>query len=212
MNELGAQVDRDGPTGFADGVDAAAESGPRLHEHKRYAGPVELARRGQPGHTATDDEDLAVACYHVGVRVWVFALCLTACKVPAPATLEMVPAPAGDDVAALVRAEVGRAQADGRKLLVYVGAKWCEPCNRFHAAAQSGDLTGALGHLRLLAFDIDRDNARLTRAGYVSRLIPLFALPGPDGRASGRQVEGSVKGDAAVANISPRLQALIQAN
>jgi len=49
----------------------------------------------------------------------------------------------------------------------------------------------------------------LQAAGYVSRLIPLFAAPGLDGRASGRQMEGSVKGDGAVGEIAPRLHALL---
>ena len=40
-------------------------------------------------------------------------------------------------------------------------------------------------------------------------MIPLFALPGADGRASGKQIEGSVKGEAAVGEISPRLAALL---
>ena len=54
----------------------------------------------------------------------------------------------------------------------------------------------------------DRD--RLATAGYVSQYIPLFAMPGPDGRASDKKFEGSVKGDGAVANIAPRLRALLR--
>jgi len=113
------------------------------------------------------------------------------------------PAPPGD-VAPLVQKDMRRG-----RLLVYVGASWCEPCRRFHEAASAGKLDAQLGGLRLLEFDLDRDEARLRAAGYVSQLIPLFAVPGPDGRASGRQIEGSIKGDGAVVQILPRLQALL---
>ena len=61
----------------------------------------------------------------------------------------------------------------------------------------------------LLGFDADHDAERLASAGYVSRLIPLFALPGPDGRASGKQVEGGIKGEGAVGFIAPRLEKML---
>jgi len=127
-------------------------------------------------------------------------LLLLACQ---PQRVTFLPAPPGE-VPPLVQNELRRG-----RLLVYVGASWCEPCRRFHEAASAGKLDAQLGGLRLLEFDYDRDEPRLRAAGYVSQLIPLFALPAPDGRASGRQIEGSIKGDGAVAQILPRLQALL---
>jgi hypothetical protein len=150
-------------------------------------------------------------CYHLRVRVFLVVLVLAGatCKAPPSPRLEIESATAGDDAAALIHDANQRAEHDHRRLLVYVGAKWCEPCRRFHEAAERGELVGRFGELRLYEFDLDRDGARLARAGYNPRLIPLFALPQPDGRASGRQIEGSIKGDGAVANISPRLAALL---
>ena len=130
-----------------------------------------------------------------------------AAKKPQP--VETVPAAAEGGVQELVRREVARARDEGRTLLVYVGATWCEPCQRFHDAAKAGQLDAAFPGLRLLEFDLDRDKDRLREAGYASRMIPLFALPRADGTASGEQIEGSIKGDGAVAQIAPRLRALI---
>jgi thiol-disulfide isomerase/thioredoxin len=131
---------------------------------------------------------------------------------PSPAKkalpVETQAAPAGE-VQELVRAEVARAKGEGRRLLVYVGASWCEPCQRFHDAARAGELDAAFPGLRLLEFDLDRDKERLERAGYSSRMIPLFALPRADGMASGEQLEGSIKGPGAVDQISPRLRTLL---
>jgi hypothetical protein len=139
------------------------------------------------------------------------ALVAGSCSVhepPKPRVLELVEPPAGEDVAQIVRTEEARATRDGRRLLVYVGAKWCEPCTLFHEAAARG-MGGRLGELRLLDFDSDRDEARLKAAGYVAPLIPIFALPGPDGRASGKQIEGGTKGPRAVELLTPRLMGLI---
>jgi hypothetical protein len=123
--------------------------------------------------------------------------------------VEFVPAPPAGEVASIVNGEIRRATTDGRKVLVYVGATWCEPCQRFHKAAASGKLDAAFPGLRLIEFDSDRDGERLASAGYVSRFIPLFARPGTDGRSSGRQIEGSIKGDGAVDEIAPRLRDLL---
>jgi len=124
--------------------------------------------------------------------------------------IELVEAPVqGDAVDALVRAALARALASKRTLVVYVGAAWCEPCQRFHHAAERGELDAAFPTLTLLEFDLDRDGERLGAAGYVSKYIPLFALPGPDGKASGRQIEGGIKGDGAVAFIVPRLREML---
>ena len=126
------------------------------------------------------------------------------------AKVEITAAAPGEDAAVIVRREVDRARADGRDLVVYVGATWCEPCQRLHHAAAAGELDAAFPGLRLLEFDLDRDEPRLRAAGYVSKMIPLLAVPAPDGRATGLQIEGSIKGEGAVGQIAPRLSAMLQ--
>lgn len=123
---------------------------------------------------------------------------------------EIVVAPASSDpVETVVRRELARSEREGRRLMVYVGASWCEPCRRFHDAVEAGQLNDELPGLRFLEFDFDRDEERLKAAGYTAKYIPLFAVPGTDGRSAGRLMAGSVKGDGAVADILPRLKALL---
>jgi hypothetical protein len=124
--------------------------------------------------------------------------------------VEIVPGAAEPaDLAKVVASELERARADGKDLIVYAGAEWCEPCKYFHDAAASGQLDEVFPRLRLLEFDLDRDQARLEAAGYGSKMVPLFAVPGPDGRGTGKQIEGSVKGPGAVRQITPRLRQLL---
>lgn len=114
------------------------------------------------------------------------------------------------DLPEIVARNVEQASKDGRTVIVYVGATWCEPCQRFHNAATAGELEGSgLPPIRILEFDLDRDGERLGAAGYGSKMIPLFAVPGKDGRDSGARIEGSIKGSGAVSNIVPRLRALL---
>jgi hypothetical protein len=127
---------------------------------------------------------------------------------PAADHLRLVPAPSGE-VATVVRAELAKAHEEGRRLIVYEGAPWCEPCKHFHAAAAKGELDAAFPKLTLLEFDADRDGARLTVAGYTSQYIPLFALPGSDGRALGPKEQGGIKGDNVVPYLTTKLQHLL---
>jgi thiol-disulfide isomerase/thioredoxin len=126
-----------------------------------------------------------------------------------PRKLELIEAPATTDIAAYLAPLIARANGDHRTLVVYVGASWCEPCRHFHDAAAAHQLDDQFGELRLIAFDADRDLDALDAAGYRSPMIPLFALPNADGRASGKQFAGSIKGDGAVAQIAPNLHALV---
>jgi thiol-disulfide isomerase/thioredoxin len=136
------------------------------------------------------------------------AAALFACQAGAsePRPLELVDAPATPDVAGYVAAQLARGDAT---VVVYVGASWCEPCRRFHDAAAAHRLDAAFGGLRLLVFDADRDDSALAAAGYRSAMIPLFALPRADGRASGKQFAGSIKGAGAVDEIAPHLRGLV---
>jgi thiol-disulfide isomerase/thioredoxin len=125
------------------------------------------------------------------------------------ARMQLDDAPASGDVDVLVRQALAKSAAEKRRLIVYVGATWCEPCRRFHEAAAKGELDATFPDLDMIVFDLDRDNERLAAAGYVSKYIPLFALPKADGTSSGKQVEGGIKGEGAVAFITPKLQALL---
>ena len=146
---------------------------------------------------------------------WLLLIALAACqssepsKLDPPGKLELVDAPKADDVAPVIAKEVARAGADHKKLLIYLGATWCEPCVKFHDAAKRGELDREFGDVRMLVFDADRDNEALQRAGYKYELVPLFALPGPDGHSIDKQIEGSIKGSNYVQQISPRLRALL---
>jgi len=109
-----------------------------------------------------------------------------------------------------VQQQVEEADATGMQVLVYVGASWCEPCQRFHKALASGELDEALAGTKFLAFDVDHDRAELRSAGYASKYIPLFAVPDQSGHASELSIEGSIKGDSSVReDLVPRLLALL---
>lgn len=128
------------------------------------------------------------------------------------ARVRAVEAPPQGDITPIVRGEYERSQQAGRQLVVYVGATWCEPCEKFRHAVENGELDATFPKLTLLEFDADRDGERLRVAGYSTRYIPMFALPRADGIASGKQVEGGIKGNRAVRFVSDKLKGLLAEN
>ncbi len=162
------------------------------------------------------------------LRTWVTLLCATASVLsceqppaptraekasssaePAKAGVEIQPAPAEGALTDIIGKEHARARADGRRLLVYVGATWCEPCQYFKQAIKRGELDAEFAGLRLLELDRDRDEARLRKAGCLSRMIPLLARVDGTRCSSRARMEGSIKGPGAVAQMTPRLKALL---
>ncbi len=99
-----------------------------------------------------------------------------------PDALTFLAPPPDAELGAYLRTERLRANAEGRLLVLYAGASWCPPCVRFHAAAHGGRLDAALGRVRLVELDAERDAARLAALGYIFKNIPYFAEPSANGR------------------------------
>lgn len=129
-------------------------------------------------------------------------------KGPSPPTL--VPGPVIGNVDEVVAKHLQAANADGRWLVVYVGAEWCAPCRAFRNAVLAGTLNTELVGITFLEFDADRDRDRLKPAGYHSRMIPLLAVPNPDGTSSTLRSEGGIKGPKAAAFVAKKLIRLLR--
>ena len=112
------------------------------------------------------------------------------------ARVHMLEAAEDSDALSLVRSKRLEAKAQGRVLVVYVSATWCEPCKRLKAELESGRLDERLANVTLLAFDADRDGDRLGAAGYSYRFVPFVALPGADGHPVDSQQATGKGGEA----------------
>jgi len=125
---------------------------------------------------------------------------------------KMQPGAPSGPVASFVQRVAKRAATSNEKVIVYVGAKWCEPCQRFKKALYAGELNDrGLSGVRFVEYDYDRDAERLAPAGYKTRYLPLFAVPKADGSTSEHRFMGARKGPGAVDFIVPRLTAIMNA-
>ena len=113
------------------------------------------------------------------------------------------------NVAQAVQKEAKQADSDGKVLVVYVGAVWCKPCKEFDEAAKRDDFGAELNHVRLMKFDWDRHQSPLNRANYGSQYLPLFVMPGGDGKGTDKRFFGSrYKGQKGIDDLKKRLAEL----
>src|SRR5690606_16767152 len=70
----------------------------------------------------------------------------------------------GADIASFVREKLAQANAAEKagnggftRVLVYVGATWCEPCQYFHESVTQGKLDRELQGVLFIEFDLDQD-------------------------------------------------------
>jgi hypothetical protein len=125
-----------------------------------------------------------------------------------PPELRRVPSDVADPRAYLQR-ELEAARSDGRSVLVYVGASWCEPCTRFHDALASGALDSELRGARMLELDHDVHERFLRETECGSKMIPLFAKVTEQGTCSSARWEGGIKGEGAVGYLLPKVKELL---
>jgi thiol-disulfide isomerase/thioredoxin len=120
--------------------------------------------------------------------------------------IRLVTAEQDSDALSLIRTERLKAKADGRVLVVYVSATWCEPCKKMKEEIDAGRLDDRYGKTTLLAFDADKDIDRLGAAGYTFKFVPYVALPGSDGKPAETQ-EAVGKGATAWKELLGKLDA-----
>lgn len=112
-------------------------------------------------------------------------------------------------IAPLLQLAADQARTDARRLVVYVGASWCEPCRYFLDAVAADALPDRFSDLRFIKFDFDVDERRLQEAGLGGQMLPRFVLIGPQGQATDRSFEGSIKGPQAIDDLIAKLDTLL---
>lgn len=112
----------------------------------------------------------------------------------------------GGSLASSVKAEVAKAQAAGKKPIVYIGATWCPPCKAIKKYKTDPQMAAAFAGTYIIELDVDDwAAADLTGLGYKAGSIPVFIAVGPDGKATGPNINGGAWGDNIPANMAPPL-------
>jgi hypothetical protein len=123
---------------------------------------------------------------------------------PPPFLLTEV-APTQGDLVPLLRAQVDRARDKQLRPLIEFYADCCPPCRAFPDNLGDPRMVDALRGTYLIKLNLDDWHEKLQGTGFVVRSIPAFYLVGPDGRPTGKMLDGDKWGQATPANMSASL-------
>lgn len=112
----------------------------------------------------------------------------------------------GGSLATLVEAEVAKAEATGKKHVVYIGATWCPPCQAIKKYKSDPQMVTAFAGTHVIELDVDDWTAPdLTALGYKASSVPVFIAVDKDGKAKGPTIDGGAWGDNIPTNMAPPL-------
>ena len=112
----------------------------------------------------------------------------------------------GGDLGALVRAEAVKAQAAGKKPVVYIGAGWCPPCAAIKKYKADTQMVAAFERAYIIELDVDDWQADdLAALHYNAKAVPIFIAVDKDAKAKGPTIDGGAWGDNIPANMAPPL-------
>jgi thiol-disulfide isomerase/thioredoxin len=99
-------------------------------------------------------------------------------------------APTQGDLTLLLRAQVERARDKHLQPVIEFYADWCPPCRAFQNSLGDPRMIEALRGSYLVKLNLDDWHDKLDGTGFRVATIPRFYLVGPDGRPSGKMLDG----------------------
>ena len=114
--------------------------------------------------------------------------------------------PKDGDLSALLSAEAGKARAKGQKAYVEVHATWCMPCKELEASLGDPLMQDAFKDTYQIRLDSDAWGNELMKAGINANGIPAFFELDPQGKPTGRTINGGAWGENIPKNMAPPLK------
>jgi len=108
---------------------------------------------------------------------------------------------------AQVQKNVAAASAQHLRPIVYIGAKWCDPCRAIHRYQSDARMRDAFSGTYVIELDLDDwKEEDLKAMGYRAGAIPVFIAVDTTGHASGPTIDGGAWGDNIPENMAPPLK------
>jgi len=111
--------------------------------------------------------------------------------------VRLLQAPTNGDLLEFVREQTSLERSRRRRVAVIVGAERCADCSALVRVLTSADTAPLYRDLTVIAVDVTRHRAELTRAGVFTRALPMLARP----REEDGRLGGSLQG---IAGLSSR--------
>jgi len=115
---------------------------------------------------------------------------VTAPAPPAPRFAQVELAPTQGELGPLLVDEIKRARDRGLVPIVEFYADWCPPCQVLHRNMRAKEIVDGLEGAYLVELNLDDWHDKLKGTGFAPRSIPSFYRLTPDGRPTGKMLDG----------------------
>ncbi len=107
----------------------------------------------------------------------------------------------------VLSAEARKAKAEGLAPFVLVGATWCGPCQELEKSMHDPRMRKAFSGTYVIHLDVDAWGGRLGKAGLGASAVPVIFALDPEGKPTGRRIDGSAWAENVPENMAPPLSA-----
>lgn len=114
-------------------------------------------------------------------------------------------------LAALLPAELKKAQAKKLRPFLELRAEWCKPCKELEASLGDKRMIDAFAGTYLISVDVDEFTGQLDPLGFDGSAIPVFYELDASARPTGRKIDGGAWAENIPANMAPPLKAFFAA-
>jgi thiol-disulfide isomerase/thioredoxin len=118
--------------------------------------------------------------------------------------------PTQGDLAPLLHDHATRARDKKLRPFVEFYADWCKPCRDLDAMTGDARMIDALRSTYIIKLNVDDWEGKLRGTGFVPRQIPVFYAIDEEGRPTGRQILGFLRGTTTPEKLAPRLRGFFQ--
>ena len=113
--------------------------------------------------------------------------------------------PSGVALEVELLSELEKARSMGRKPYVYVMASWCEPCRELVALLANATVSAFFLGTHVVSLDVELWGDQLEAVNIRPTAVPFITELGPDGRSTGRNIDGGAWDDTTPENLANAL-------
>jgi hypothetical protein len=118
----------------------------------------------------------------------------------------------GRPLAVVLSDGAAKAKAKGLRPFLYIGATWCQPCQKLHRSLDDERMVDAFRGTYVIHLDLDAWERELPSVGLRVAQVPVFFQLDAQGKPTGKSLDGGAWNEDVPAEMAPPLKRFFNAS